>query len=257
MSAVWTEALSRELPLAVVADGRSHDLARLLSGLHAQWGQPLSIWLGGENRDVSSWAAEHGLQVRDVDAGAVLSVQAPCLSGPLMLTAAAAEPGQLLFIGHGGLSREGILLGGLYALANLVPRHLRPRVCSDWNLLLLELYRRFGACPVMVPIRDGNDVQWIDGNPWAIDEWLLAQLPSRAGAFHAGVRRLLLPPSSIDDGSILRLALPRGGMSAYPCGLGQRILYRGWEMPRARAALVLEKLSTIIRFRARRWRGAA
>lgn len=255
MSVSWTATLTREQPLAVVADGRGPGLVQLLALLHAQWGVPFSVWLSEGNQAVSDWAAGHGLQVRDLSDGPALAVRAPCLTSPLVLTAGVTHPGQLLFVGQGCLSREGILLGGLYALASLVPGDDRPKVSGDWNQLLLELYRRFGGCPVVVPIRAGDDLQLLGGDPWAIDEGLLSRLPSRAGGFHVGVRRLLLPPAAITDWPAAHLMLPQGAISAYPCGLGRRILYRVWARPRERFALVRDKITMMVRFRLRRFWG--
>jgi hypothetical protein len=251
----WYDLLHRDRPLAVVADGRTPELAGLLQRMLDDWEQPFSVWLTQTEPAIFSWAASHGIQLQHIDEVPTISVHAPCLVLPMTLSAGVLHPIQLVFLAHGTVSREGILLGGLFSLSCLVPRSHLPCTCEEWNLLLLELYRRFQGCQVIIPLREGASVHLAGGDAWALDEHLLAGLPPQAGAFHAAVRRMLLPPAGNGLSDTCTISSVKTDSYAYPCGTAHRFRHRVWEMPRKRLALVTDKVQTIVTFRCRKyWR---
>lgn len=250
---LWHDVLCKDRPLAVVADVRMPDLVNLLKRMHEEWGRPIEVWLTQADTVVASWAASLGIHVRTVDREPTVSVSAPGFDTPMTLTAGILESTQLVFLGHGALSTEGILLGGVYSLSCLVPHSMHPRLPDQWGLLLRELYRRFPNNLAVLPIRKGSVTHLVSGDPWALDERLLSTLPPRAGMFHASLRQLLLPPAAIDSADTLTVSADRGRVPAYPCGAWQRICCRVWEIPRNRLILVADKLQTIISFRCRKY----
>ena len=251
----WRTAFDQKRPLAVVADARMPELAGVLSRLYEDWEQPFSVWLTGGNPSITTWAAARNVPVVRLDEQPALGVIVPGMDEPLPLTAGVLETVQLACLAVGRQSREGIWLGGVYSLCYLVPGNELPVNKSHWNQLLLELYRRFQGQPVILPLWHGPSCHLVAGDAWALDEVLLARLPPAAGAFHAGLRRLLLPQAGMSFALPNIETLGDAGISAYRCGTSQRLWHGVWTLPRRRVTLVLDKLRTIILFRFQRyWR---
>ena len=251
----WHSTLDRERTLVVVADSRTPELISSLNLMHSDWEKPFELWLTQANEAVASWAATLGIKILCLDGHPTISLPVPCLAEPLILSAAVLQPAQLVFLAQGAISSEGILLGGMYSLSYLVPRNNQPCLTSQWCLLLMELYRRFQGVPAILPSRNGSSLQLICGDPWALDEALLATLPLQSGAFHTSLRRLLLAPSecSLD----WTRAVPAGlfDIAAYRSSPWHRFCTRAWELPLNRVGLVVDKIKMIVIFRARKyWR---
>jgi hypothetical protein len=188
-------SMKKELPVAILADSRMQGLTDILDQILPYLPSKASLWLSGENVDGLHWAISRDIDTIMLDDEETIALVVPTLHFPVEVTRRTLDPVQLVFVGRNEVSEDGYLMGGVYSMLNLIPRRFHYKISRYLSGVLLELYMRFKHFPAIIPSHRENP-SFLCGDAWALDEYLLNQVPPRFGALHVALRNHLQPPES-------------------------------------------------------------